>query len=332
MIASRRTVLAALAGALTGCGRPGCPASGGRVAFAAPASAAGGRAPGTVPPAVTPAAPALTRAQVVARYGHLRPHTWGFGGPGVVRDLHTSRRVIALTFDACGGPGGSGYDQALIGFLRRREVPATLFLNSRWIGANPAAFGQLAAEPLFEIANHGTRHLPLSVTGRSAYGIGGTRNAGEVYDEVAANQARLRRLLGVPPRLFRAGTAYCDDVAARIVTAMADRLVSFSVNGDGGATFTPGQVRSTVTAAPGGSIVICHMNHPESGTAQGIAASVPYLLARGYRFARLSDELRRLPARGQEPRLTCRGPAAWPRPEPRPDDVPQSASGSRSHF
>jgi peptidoglycan/xylan/chitin deacetylase (PgdA/CDA1 family) len=332
MIASRRTVLAALAGALTGCGRPGSLASGGRVAFAAPASAAGGRAPGTVPPAVTPAAPALTRAQVVAQYGHLRPHTWGFGGPGVVRDLHTSRRVIALTFDACGGPGGSGYDQALIGFLRRREVPATLFLNSRWIGANPAAFGQLAAEPLFEIANHGTRHLPLSVTGRSAYGIGGTRNAGEVYDEVAANQARLRRLLGVPPRLFRAGTAYCDDVAARIVTAMADRLVSFSVNGDGGATFTPGQVRSTVTAAPGGSIVICHMNHPESGTAQGIAASVPYLLARGYRFARLSDELRRLPARGQEPRLTCRGPAAWPRPEPRPDDVPQSASGSRSHF
>jgi peptidoglycan/xylan/chitin deacetylase (PgdA/CDA1 family) len=228
----------------------------------------------------------------VARYGHLRPNTWGFGGPGVVRDLPTSRRVIALTFDACGGPGGSGYDQALVSFLRRREVPATLFLNSRWIDANPTAFRQLAAEPLFEIANHGTRHLPLSVTGRSAYGIGGTRNAGEVYDEVAGNQAKLTRLLGVPPRFFRAGTAYSDDVAARIVTAMGDRLVTFSVNGDGGATFTPGEVRSTVTGAPGGSIVICHMNHPESGTAQGIATAVPYLLASGYRFVRLSDELR----------------------------------------
>ena len=116
MIASRRTVLAALAaGALTGCDRPGSLASGGRVASAA---AAGSRAPGTIPPGVPPTAPVLTRAQVVARYGHLRPRTWGFGGPGVVRDLHTSRRVIALTFDACGGPGGSGYDQALIGFLR----------------------------------------------------------------------------------------------------------------------------------------------------------------------------------------------------------------------
>ena len=203
-------------------------------------------------------------------------------------------------------------------------MPATLFLNSRWIDANPAAFARLAAEPLFEIANHGTRHLPLSVTGRSAYGIGGTRNAGEVYDEVATNQARLRRLLGVPPRFVRAGTAYCDDVAARIVTAMADRLVSFSVNGDGGATFTPRQVRSIVTAAPGGSIVICHMNHPGSGTAPGIAAAVPDLLARGYRFVRLSDEppLTVLPGAGAT--LTLPGSGGLAEAEPRPDDVPPS--------
>jgi peptidoglycan/xylan/chitin deacetylase (PgdA/CDA1 family) len=132
----------------------------------------------------------------------------------------------------------------------------------------------------------------LSVTGRSAYGIPGTRNAGEVYDEIAGNQAKLTRLLGVPPRFFRSGTAYCDDIAARIVTVMGERFVSFSVNGDGGATFTPEQVSGAVTAARDGSIVICHMNHPERGTAQGIAAAVPFLLASGYRFVRLSDELR----------------------------------------
>jgi peptidoglycan/xylan/chitin deacetylase (PgdA/CDA1 family) len=209
----------------------------------------------------------------------------------VLRALPTTRPVIALTFDACGGPGGSGYDQRLIDFLRRQEVPATLFLNSRWIDANSAVFRRLAHEPLFEIANHGTRHRPLSVTGRSAYGIAGTRNAGEVYDEVAGNQIKLARLLGAPPRFFRSGTAYCDDVAARIVTDLGERVVSFSVNGDGGATFTPEQVRRTVAAARGGSIVICHMNQPRSGTARGIAAAVPHLLASGYRFVRLSDEL-----------------------------------------
>jgi hypothetical protein len=32
------------------------------------------------------------------------------------------------------------------------------------------------------------------------------------------------------------------------------------------------------------------MNHPEGGTAEGIAGAVPTLLARGYRFVRLSDQ------------------------------------------
>jgi peptidoglycan/xylan/chitin deacetylase (PgdA/CDA1 family) len=301
MIASRRTVLAALgAGLLAGCGRSAGQLPSAAIPVRRPdGSAAAGRAaavpsagaPATTGPRPVAAAP-LTRAEIVARYGRDKPQTWGFGGPGVLRDLSGPGRVVALTFDACGGPGGSGYDQALITFLRRRQVPATLFLNSRWIDENPAVFRQLAGEPLFELANHGTRHLPLSVSGRSAYGIGGTRNAGEVYDEVAGNQAKLTRLLGAPPRFFRAGTAYSDDVAAQIVTAMAVRLVTFAVNGDGGATFTPGQVASTVSAAPGGAIVLCHMNHPAGGTARGIAAAVPRLQAAGYRFARLSDQLR----------------------------------------
>jgi hypothetical protein len=34
------------------------------------------------------------------------------------------------------------------------------------------------------------------------------------------------------------------------------------------------------------------MNHPASGTAEGITAAVPRLIHAGYRFARLSDELR----------------------------------------
>jgi peptidoglycan/xylan/chitin deacetylase (PgdA/CDA1 family) len=305
----RRAVLAGLAaGALAGCGRAAGLGSGGHTAASAPSPSPAMGGTGTArtsPPAAATAtaasspsasstpsmAPGLSRAEVVARYGKLRPDYWGFGGPGVVRDLHTARRVIALSFDACGGPGGSEYDEALIEFLRRREVPATLFLNSRWIDENPAVFRQLRGEPLFELANHGTRHLPLSVTGRSAYGIGGTRDAGEVYDEVATNQVKLTRLLGAPPRYFRAGTAYSDDVAAQIVTAMDVSLVTFSVNGDGGATFTPEEVRSTVAAAPAGSIVLCHMNHPCGGTAQGIAAAVPQLTASGYRFVRLSDGL-----------------------------------------
>lgn len=290
----RRAVLAAVAGSvLTGCAGPGSGSGGASRSGPSPTSGAQGAATAAAAPSATvrAAVPPVTRAGIVARFGHTVPRTWGFDGPGVVHALPTRKRVMALTFDACGGPGGSGYDQALIDFLRTHGIPATLFINSRWIGANPAVFHRLAAEPLFEIANHGTRHRPLSVTGRSAYGIPGTRSAGEVYDEIAGNRAELTRLLGTPPRFFRSGTAYCDDVAARIVTDLGERFVSFSVNGDGGATFTHAQVTATVAAARSGSVVLCHMNHPEGGTARGIAAAVPRLLATGHRFVRLSDAL-----------------------------------------
>ncbi|MCO5967437.1 polysaccharide deacetylase family protein [Actinoallomurus soli] len=289
MSVSRRAVLAgAVAAALAGCTRS---PAGGPATPGTPRRASEDGTPHALPRTTAATPPAVTRAEIVARYGHRKPHVWSLETPGIIRALPTTDRVLALTFDACGGPGGAGYDRRLIDFLRKREVPATLFLNSRWIDANRAVFRELAREPLFEIANHGTRHRPLSVTGRSAYGIAGTRNAGEVYDEVAGNHAKLARSLGAPPRFFRPGTAYCDDVAVRIVTDLGERVVGFTVNGDGGATFSPEEVRRTVTAARAGSIVICHMNHPEHGTAQGIIAAVPRLLASGHRFVRLSDQL-----------------------------------------
>ncbi len=240
--------------------------------------------------AATPAG--VGRAEVVARYGGLRPHAWALDLPGTITRLPVADRALALTFDACGGPGGSGYDQGLITTLRRYGVPATLFLNSRWIDANRPAFADLAADPLFEIANHGTLHRPLSVSGRSAYGIPGTRDAGQVYDEVAGNHAKLTGLLGRPPRLFRPGTAYSDDVAARIVGDLGETIVSFAVNGDGGATYTAAQVRASLLAAPPGSIVIGHMNHPRRGTGPGVAAALPRLLGAGFRFVHLPADLK----------------------------------------
>ncbi|MGV9247659.1 polysaccharide deacetylase family protein [Streptomyces sp. NPDC003710] len=292
MTPRRRTLLAAMAtSVLAGCSGPRKSASGDTVSGSGSPTDPKATAAGAPTSRPSPTASSVTRTEIVARYGHAIPRTWGFDAPGVVHALPAGKRVIALTFDACGGPGGSGYDRALIDFLRERRIPATLFLNSRWIDANPAAFHRLAADPLFEIANHGTRHRPLSVTGRSAYGIPGTRSAAEVYDEIAGNRAKLTGLLGAPPRFFRSGTAYCDDIAARIVTDLEERFVSFSVNGDGGATFTPEQVRTAVASARDGSIVLCHMNHPRGGTARGIAAAVPRLLAGGHTFVRLSDAL-----------------------------------------
>ncbi|GAA2810352.1 polysaccharide deacetylase family protein [Kitasatospora sp. CM 4170] len=314
-LSRRRLLLVAAGGALAGCqaagqqrgarplpaGEPAVRLSPAPSPLLSPGpSARPFESPAESPPApvasVAPVAPVAQEAApagraVAARYAGVEPTTWGLDVPGVITALPDGTRATALTFDACGGPGGSGYDAALIEFLRAHGVPATLFLNARWIDANPAEFEQLAAEPLFEIANHGTAHRPLSVTGRSAYGIAGTRDPGEVYDEIAGNTAKLTALLGRPPRFFRSGTAHYDDVATRIAADLHTRVAGFTVNADGGATFTAAQVRAEVAAAPPGAILIAHMNHPASGTAPGFAAALPPLLTAGRTFTRLSDAL-----------------------------------------
>jgi peptidoglycan/xylan/chitin deacetylase (PgdA/CDA1 family) len=210
----------------------------------------------------------------------------------VVSRLPTTDRVVALTLDACGGRTGSGYDAELIETLQRERMPATLFVNARWIEANPRKFQRLAADPLFEIANHGTVHRPLSVTGRSAYGIAGTSSVAQVIDEVMVNQRLITRLTGAAPAFFRSGTAYYDDVAVRVVNDLGLRVVNFDVLGDAGATYSAARVADAMLSSKPGSIVLAHMNRPDSGTAEGIDAALPKLRRRDFRFVRLSEYLR----------------------------------------
>jgi peptidoglycan/xylan/chitin deacetylase (PgdA/CDA1 family) len=233
-----------------------------------------------------------SRKTLIRRYSGERPAAWGEHVPGVVVRLPTTDRVIALTLDACGGRTGSGYDAELIETLRRGRVPATLFVNARWIEANPRKFRQLAADPLFEIANHGTEHRPLSVTGRSAYGIAGTSSVAQVVDEVAVNQRLISQLTGAAPTFFRSGTAFYDDVAVRVVNDLGLQVVNFDVLGDAGATYSADQVADAMLSCKPGSIVLAHMNRPNGGTAEGILAALPELSRRGFRFVRLSQYLR----------------------------------------
>ncbi|WP_311381089.1 polysaccharide deacetylase family protein [Arthrobacter sp. ISL-85] len=224
---------------------------------------------------------------MVKAFGGKTPAYWGLEAPGALARLAPGTQGIAVTVDFCGGANGSEFDQGLIAVLRERHVPATLFLNSRWIAANPATARQLAADPLFELANHGTTHRPLSTTGKSAYGIPGTQDAGEVYDEVMGNDAAMTQLTGTRPRFLRSGTAFFDEVAIQIVSALGVTPVAFSINADGGATYPAATVAREAAKAGPGDIIICHGNHPHGGTAQGMAQALDTLAARGAPFIHL---------------------------------------------
>jgi peptidoglycan/xylan/chitin deacetylase (PgdA/CDA1 family) len=226
---------------------------------------------------------------IVARFATAIPQQWGETVTGVKTRLDTDEMLIALTMDACGGPRGMGFDAELLDFLESEQVPATLFINTRWIGPNRAAFDRLAANPLFEIANHGLEHKPASVTGQSVYGIEGTRNIAELVDEIELGAAAIIELTGRRPGYYRSGTGYYDEVAVAVAEALGQQAVGFSVLGDKGATWSREEVRAALLSARAGDIIIVHMNHPEAGTGPGVMDAIPELKRQGFRFIRLSE-------------------------------------------
>ncbi len=217
------------------------------------------------------------------------PKEWGENVTGVKTRLATTEKVLALTMDACGSPKGSGMDQKLVDFFVREKIPVTLFINARWIDANPELFRRLSVNPLFEIANHGMLHKPASINGRSAYGIDGTRDLKDLVNEIELNARKIEKITGKRTRYYRSGTAYYDEYAVQVSERLGHEVVGFSVLGDAGATFTASQVEAALLTSKPGDIIIAHINHPEAGTGAGIILAVPELRKRGYKFVKLSD-------------------------------------------
>lgn len=227
------------------------------------------------------------------------PNQWGENVTGVTTTFQSDKKEIALTFDACGGSfRSSQYDEKLIDYLNENGIAATLFINARWIKSNPEIFKVLSANPLFEIANHGTAHRPLSVNGKSIYNIAGTSSPEEVEREINGNGDLIEKLTGKRPRFFRSGTAYYDEQAVAIARLNGVEIGGFSVLGDAGATFSAEKVAHQIINVKSGDIILLHMNHPESGTREGVKEAIERLKAQGFSFVRLNDvvdRLKRLP-------------------------------------
>lgn len=231
----------------------------------------------------------IFRKNIAVEFENQTPKQWGENVKGVKTKLFTNEKVIALTMDACGSPLGMGYDEKLINFLEQENIPATLFINARWINKNLSTLKKLSLNPLFEIANHGLEHKPASVNGKSIYGLNGTNSVEGLVDEIELNARKIESITHKRPKYFRSGTAYYDEVAVSVANKLNHQVVGFSILGDAGATYSTKKVKEAFLKAKKGEIAIIHMNHPESQTAIGTIEAIKELKKEGFRFVRLSD-------------------------------------------
>ena len=229
--------------------------------------------------------------KVVSDFIHTKPGHWGEFVKGVDEDLKTKQKLIAFTFDACGGPKRNGFDAELINYLHQEKIPATLFITGKWIDANFKTFLNLSKDTIFEIENHGFNHQPCALDGESEYGIHGTANAAQAFDEIEANARKIEALTHRRPEYYRSATAFIDEAGARLSKKLGITAVSFHVLSGDAVPFTPDSVieENVVKNVRPGAIVIMHFNHPEWFTYEALKKIVPQLRKEGYNFVKLKN-------------------------------------------
>jgi peptidoglycan/xylan/chitin deacetylase (PgdA/CDA1 family) len=112
----------------------------------------------------------------------------------------------------------------------------------------------------------------------------------EIAAEIEENARKIENLTGRRPVLYRPGTGYLDEVCVDVAKSLNHEVVNFGTVGDAGATYASAQVKEALLKSPVPSIVVMHMNRPESETAEGLKEAVPELRRRGVQFVALEPQ------------------------------------------
>jgi peptidoglycan/xylan/chitin deacetylase (PgdA/CDA1 family) len=204
-------------------------------------------------------------------------------GPVDGRIITHGRRdapMVALTFDLCPTHAPVELDERIVDALVAAHAPATFFVSGRWARARPDAVRQLAAEPLFEIANH-TYHHPHLLRSSDD----------DVRSELTITEAALRELTGRSPRWFRPPFGEVDARIGRIAAEVGLGTIEFDVaSGDPSPGLTAARlVQSVLERTHAGSIVVMHANHRRFPTAEALPAIIAGLRRRALRLVTVSE-------------------------------------------
>jgi peptidoglycan/xylan/chitin deacetylase (PgdA/CDA1 family) len=202
-----------------------------------------------------------------------------------VRRIPTTRRVVALTFNAAWEE--TGVDAALA-VLRERKAPATFFLTGQFAERHPAAARAMAAE--HGIGNHSYSHPRF-----------GGLTSGEAAEEVLRADRAIRRASGaVPLPFFRFPYSATTARGIADVNALGFADIEFTADTNGylgtaGGMTVQKAVDRAIAALTPGEIVQMHVGTPDGhGPALDVLALpriIDALHARGYQVVDLRSLL-----------------------------------------
>ena len=193
-------------------------------------------------------------------------------------------KKIALTFDACPTGKADEYDEQVIDILLHKQVPATLFMSGRWVEKNVGKAKFLAAQPLFEIANHTYFHPHLL-----------EKTDDRIIREFKNSQAEIKKVTGRTPRYFRPPFGEVDEHVAELAKKAGLVTIQYDIaSGDPDPDLSPKRiVRVLLRDARGGSIIVFHMNRNGVHTAEFLPEIIEGLRKKGFTLVTVGEMLNR---------------------------------------
>ena len=196
---------------------------------------------------------------------------------------------VALTLDACSGRT----DQRIFAALIANRIPATVFVTARWLRRNSATLKLMLDHPdLFQIENHGGRHVPAVDVPATVYGIAAAGSPEAVTAEVKAGADAITAATGHAPHWYRGATGRYTSRALSEIAATGEAVAGYSLKADDGAALPAPAVVRRLAKAKSGDVIIAHANHPEKPAGDGVVKGILALKARGFLFVKLGPTSR----------------------------------------
>ncbi|HZC99794.1 MAG TPA: polysaccharide deacetylase family protein [Actinomycetes bacterium] len=199
--------------------------------------------------------------------------------------LPTTRKVVALTFDAGGDAAGV---QSILATLASTGTPATFFATGRWVARYPQQARTIAAR--YPMGNHTQTHPDLTGLSDQA-----------VRDEVTTAQAGILEATGRDPRpLFRFPYGASDRRTIGIVNDLGYGAFRWTIDTLGWKGTSGGQSVATVVGRVlaglrPGAIVLLHVGaNPDDGStldADALPTLISQVHGRGYGVVTISTYL-----------------------------------------
>lgn len=229
-------------------------------------------------------------------------------GPATPRDaplpsfaiagVRTQRPVVALTFDACATLNqDNGFDRGIFEFLKREQIPVTIFATGRWIEVHPAEAKELAAQPWVELGNHSYSHVRMSRIPRQ-----------KVLEQINRTDV-LIGLLGRKSVGFRPPAGAWNRSLVRLAARQHLPTIQWDVvSGDPGDRATADRItKAVLPAVHPGSIVIFHINGRAPHTGEALPDIIRGLRDKGFGFVTIPQLLQQPDAKPRPARPSLFG-------------------------